>query len=328
MTRISETSTINSLITMLARNRIQVDKYSQQLASGVKVSEPGDSTSSGTISALKGVLDRIESYKRGVTTAQGMLAFQDDVLGQAGDVLVRAKEVAAQGANETMDSVQRAALAEEVFQLRDQMVSLANSTYQGMHIYSGAASDVAPYGTPATYDNGSGAGLSRYVYTTNAGSGTVKSIAVGDNLTVDINTAGNQVFDNAIQGLERLGRALQGYRTEPDTGAPDGSGTAYSMPADYQEQTQDIKKAMDLLDQARQTDIEPERVSVGGRMKRVEIAQSLLEMNSTNSKEELSKMQDADIADAATRLQLAQTALEASMSVTVRALDLSILKYI
>src|SRR5690606_29486905 len=133
---------------------------------------------------------------------------------------------------------------------------------------------------------------------------------------------------NAIAGLERLGRALQGYATTPATGIPDGGGAAYVFPADFSVQTQDIKNAMDLIDVARQQDIMPERVDIAGRQRRIETAESLLSLLKISSEEALDKLQATDVFEAATNLSQAQTALQASLTVSTRVLQMSILDYI
>ena len=328
MTRITENSVARNLLLAVQQNRQMIDKYGNEVSSGLKVADPGDSTFSGTISQLGGTLERLEVLKRAVSNITGMLTFQDDVLSQANELLVRAKEIAAQGANETNSETERAALAEEVFQLRDEMVSLANSKYLGSYIFSGNATDTPAYSAAAYTEGGSAASKERYVYTTALGCDDTRSVEISDGLSLQVNTPGNLIFDNAIQALERLGRSLQGYATTPASGAPDGGGSAYSMPADFSVQTEDIRDAMELLDTARESDIEPQRVNLGGRLKRLETAKSLLEMNITSAKLVLSDLRDADIVDSATNLSMAQTALEASLTVTMQTLNMTILDYL
>ena len=83
-----------------------------------------------------------------------------------------------------------------------------------------------------------------------------------------------------------------------------------------------------MLDTARESDIGPQRVNLGGRLKRLETASSLLGMNVNSTRLVLSDLRDADIVESATNLKMAQTALEASLSVTVQTLNMSILKYL
>ena len=71
-----------------------------------------------------------------------------------------------------------------------------------------------------------------------------------------------------------------------------------------------------------------ERVDLGGKLRRLDTADSLLDLGKVNAQELLDKLQNADTVESASKLQLAQTALTASYTVTSRVLNLSILDYI
>jgi flagellin-like hook-associated protein FlgL len=131
-----------------------------------------------------------------------------------------------------------------------------------------------------------------------------------------------------MEALERLSRSLAGYKTEPATGTPDGTGDPYSYPAEFHTQTEDIKKAIDLLETARNVDMIPERVTLGGKLKRIETGAALLELSKNSAKEVLSRIQDTDEIEVASSLQQAQTALQASYAVTAKVLRMTILDYV
>ncbi|MCB0311202.1 MAG: hypothetical protein KDD42_08200, partial [Bdellovibrionales bacterium] len=217
MSRITEQVTIQRMLQRLNDNRITVDRHAQEVATGLKVVQPGDSNVSGIISNLNGVLERVEGATRTANSVNSVLQAQDDVLGQAAEILVRAKELATQGANGTLSQSERDSIAAEVFEIREHMIGLANTKYQGSYLFHGARTDIPPYSQATNYvEPPAGLGTTRYVYeTASGGSAMQNQVPIGDNLTVTINTPGNQIFDNAIQGLERLGRSLLGYDTLP-----------------------------------------------------------------------------------------------------------------
>jgi len=221
-------------------------------------------------------------------------------------------------------------MAEEIFALRDQIVSLANSKFGGRFIYAGAADDQPAFSPTTAFTNpASGPASVRYAYTTNSGNNLTRSVGVSDNLSVKVNTAGSAVFQNAIFAMERLGRAMAGFRTNPaPPAAPDGSGTAFTFPQDFQQQTQDIQASLDLIETARQQDVMTERVNLGGRLTRVQTAKSILDLTKTNTTTVLSSLQDADITESATKLTQAQTALQASLQITGTLLNQSILNFL
>lgn len=326
--RVSENQTTRQMVSFALENKRRVGQFANQLTSGVKVSKPSDSIDAGTISRYQQQIAKIDTYTTTIAQAKSFLVFQDDIVNQANDLLVRAKEIAQQGANETLSAFARSQLAEEVYQIRDQMAGLANSSYQGKFVYGGTDDDDPPYDqvtytTPAT-----GEANTRYVFDGEAGTLASKSVRVTDEISVSLNTPGDQLFGNSLAALERLSRALAGYSTTPSTGTPDGGGVAYTFPNDYHTQTQDIKACIDLINTARDREVIPERVSLGGRLRRLETGEALLELTKNSAKEVLSRIQDADETEAASNLQQAQTALQASYSVTAKVLRLTILDYI
>jgi flagellar hook-associated protein 3 FlgL len=208
------------------------------------------------------------------------------------------------------------------------MVSLANSTYQGRFVFGGTDDDDPPYDEAAYTEPASGEASKRYVFDNEPGTSTTRTLAVTDDLSISITTPADKVFGTAVESLERLGRSLGGYSTTPASGTPDGGGTAYTFPADYKRQTADVLSTINMIDDARNNDILPERVSVGGRLRRLETGESLLALTKTSAQEVLSRIQDADETESAANLAQAQTALQASYSVTAKVLRLTILDYI
>lgn len=328
MTRVSENQTTRQMVAYALENKRRVAEFSNQLTSGVRVSKPSDSVDAGTISRYQQQIEKLDSYATTIAQAKSFLVFQDDVVNQANELLVRAKEIAQQGANETLSAFSRSQLAEEVYQIRDQMASLANANYQGKFVYGGVDDDDPPYDELTYTEPAIGEANKRFVFDAEPGTDASKVVRVTDEISVSLNTPGNELFGSSLEALERLARALAGYSTTPASGTPDGGGTAYVFPADYQAQTQAIRGTIDLLNTARDRDIIPERVSLGGRLRRLETGQALIELTKNSAKEVLSRIQDADETEAASNLQQAQTALQASYSVTAKVLRLTILDYI
>ena len=325
MSRIAPAATSRAMMMAIERHNERIEKESRAVSSGYKVFDPGDSEQSGTISRFREMISRVAAHQDRLGPIKSMLTFQDEVLKQANESVTRALEIATQGANETVSPEIREQMAEEVYQLRDQLVTLANSTYQGRYIYGGTDDDdppfdaVTPYAIPA-----SGRATERYTHDAEAGTGNSKSAPITDDLTITISTPGNQLFSNAITALERLGRALSGYRTNP----PDASNAAYTMPAEFAEQTAGIKATIDSLKSAREDEIMPEQISLAGRLRRVEIADSVLSLTKSSGQESLSRLQEADVFESASALTSAQSALEASLTITSRILGTSLMDYL
>jgi flagellar hook-associated protein 3 FlgL len=244
---------------------------------------------------------------------------------------VRAKELANQAANEVYSPEQRRALAVEVFALRDALVANANTRVLGRYIYGGSADNAEPYTlaspgytNPATSDPAA----RRYVFTTALGADNGRVARINDSEVMDVTTGGS-FFQGAINALERLGRALEGYRTTPElsTAAPNLGGVAYVFPGEYADQSAAIRDAMNQLDTA-MTTFSDERSSLGGRLNRIAQARALNAIIKENVESNRSGIQDADLAETASNLASLQTGYQALLATGAQINRLSLLDFI
>jgi flagellar hook-associated protein 3 FlgL len=329
--RISENQSVGFLVDQMQANKAKVDQSGREMSSGLKVFEPADTRQSASIVRFQDATARLEGHTKRLASARAQLGFQEQVLDEASNLITRAREIAQQLANESNSVEVRAQVVGEVWALRNQMATLANSTYQGRYIYGGIDDDDPPFEQNTTTYNpfGSNDSQIRYEFDNYDPPPTItnppdRQIQIDDTTSIRISTDGGQVFTGALAALEKLGRALEGYRT--DEGVPDYS--AYTFPADYDAQTEDILEALDALETARVDEIEPERSSIAERQRRIDTAENVLSFTLDSNRQVLSSLRDADITESATNLTLGQTALQASYRVTSQLLNLSILNFI
>ena len=324
-----------------------------QVSSGIKIASASDDPGrAGTITELQATEDRLTRHKERITVAESVLGVQSTVLDQVQDIILRAREIGEQAANGTVPYEVRNALSEEVFQLREQMIGVVNTRFKGSYLYSGTDDDDAPYGVAATGYTNPGvasnelAGI-RYIFDGDrdvadldfaqerAALQTARTINITDTDSVRINSDGGDIFRKAIYGLEKLGRALAGYRTDaapspmdPATDIPNGAGTAYTQPGDFYEQTQDILDSMDILEDASVNSVEIERTSVGSRLARLSEAYSILDVILLDTQKARSGIQDVDMLEAASRLSSMEVSLQALLTSGARINNLSLLNFI
>ncbi len=334
MTRIHENYTDNILRDAF-KNREQVNKYGREVATGYKVLDPGDSNQSGSISQMRETLNEVAGQKKRVGVAMGYFEHQDAAFSDVNEILTRATEIAAQAANETNSAAERTAAAKEVAEIREQLISVANSTYLGRYIFAGSADNNPAYSLDGanTFTSPGDGSLTdaNYAYSTNTGSDQTRSVPITNDLSVQLNQDGSTVFNNAIRGLTELTRALEGYQTVWTTTDPPVPNAAQSdayTADEFNLQTRDIQAAMDTIESAREQDIITARTGIAGRMRRMQSAESLLDLSETSARDVLSTLQDADIVESASLLTEAQIALNASLQVSTGLLDLTILSYV
>lgn len=338
--RVTNYQTTNSFIDLINQNRVALDKTQRQIATGYKTYNPSDDAGrAGTINSLQNTLHRIERHEERVGLTLNLLQTQENVISTTGNTLIRARELATQAANGSISSEVRDQMADEIYQLRDSLVSLANTKHQGMYLYGGKLDSTPPFVLDQTYyTNPADASdtQSHWHFDNPAGSGTIdlgktdtREVNISDTDKIRVNTAGDTIFENAVNALERLGRALRGYRTEPLAGGtPDGLGVAYNLPAEYNLQTQDILAALDMIESARSTEVEKELSSLGSRINRLDQTSSILETLKNDTEQARSKMQDADVFEAASQFSNMQTALEGLLASGSRINNLSLLNFL
>lgn len=364
--RVTQTNLTSAFIEQIQRIRQDIAKTQAQVSSGVRVNSPSDDPArAGIISGLNGKLTRIELHKQRIAYVTNMLSQQETLVAEANNLLIRASEITTQAITETQGVDERRAMAAEIFALRDTMVQLANTKIYGRYIYAGAQDDTAPFqdqqasfpwdepGTLVTPDGTDDPSLVHTLFvipttTTDPNlqqisapydpatefelANVLRTVNISDDQTVRVTSNGLEVFGRAINALERLGRSLSGYRDDntfdPTTGLSNGDGTAYTFPADFQTQTDDLRALFDELETARTEDLIAERQSIGSRMNRVDLAKQILSEVELDTTESRSIHQDADVFDAATRLTQLQTSLEATLASGVQLTQLSLLDFL
>ncbi len=343
--RITNSQVTQTFIDQMFRTRAQLEDTRGELTTGLKVSDPSDDPGrAGTIASLLSTLQQIDGHQQRIGTSLDMLGIQENALTSANEIVVRAKEIAAQAANSSVSPEVRRTMAEEVFQLRDALVSLANTRYQGMYVYGGLDDDDPPVDANSSfYTNppaASPAPAAKIHYSfdaasSNPGQDQTRSVQISNTDSIRINTPGQQVFGDAINNLERLGRALAGYQTnlvdsdgDTEVDDPDGTGAAYTFPADAAQQLSDIQATIDAIENARANDLEPEISSIGARSARLQQAQTILASLKETTEQARSRIQDADFAESASKFANLQTALQALLASGAKINNLSLLDYL
>ena len=176
--RITQQTLTSGVLGNLQGNLARMQKLQEQLSSGKAISKPSDSPT-GAVSALRLRTDirRSEQMARNADDGIGWLSTTDTTLTSTLDVVRRARELTLRGANASSSGPDRAAMAAEMRQLREQAMSLANTDYLGTPIFGGTA------GGEVAYAGG--------VFQGNAGAIT-RGVAPG--VEVQVNTTGVTAF--------------------------------------------------------------------------------------------------------------------------------------
>ncbi|MFW6236006.1 MAG: flagellar hook-associated protein FlgL [Desulfovibrionales bacterium] len=140
--RVSHRNLYAGFIDSLNRSTAQLHELNLQGSTQKKVNRPSDDPQ-GTARILqyRDSLNQLGRYRENVDTAKGWLNLADSTLLEVNNLIIRARELAEQGATGTYSADNREQMSYEARQLFEQMVSLANTSFEGQSIFAGHKTD-------------------------------------------------------------------------------------------------------------------------------------------------------------------------------------------
>jgi flagellar hook-associated protein 3 FlgL len=156
-----------------------------ELSTGRSVNTPSDNPAAAAqIVQNHDQSSQVDSYQQSMSTLSGQFQTADATISSVITELQRALTLGVQAANQgTLNDADRSAIASELQGIQTQLVSLANTTYQGKFIFSGTA-QTQPFVVDATVPSGV-----RY-----AGNTGVNDVTVGNGYQLQVNLPGSQLF--------------------------------------------------------------------------------------------------------------------------------------
>lgn len=284
------------LLAALDNTALEQNTALMQIASGRRVDKPSDDPSAAAILIGNQMqTDQTAAYIQNSQSIQAQLSSADSTLNSVVLALQRAISLGVQGATGTLSDSNRASLINELQGIQQQLIGMANLSYQGQFVFGGTANNTQPYVVDATQPSG-------VRYDGNAGT---NSVAVGNGVDLQVNLPGSRIF--TAPGRDMF-QAVQDLITSLQAGpATDAAVTGVRTAFDH---------------------VTAQRVFYGNAMKQLDSQQTYL----NNQKLQLSQQQDAvggaDLAEAATRLINAQNARSATLSATARISQMNLFDYL
>lgn len=276
----------------------------QKLSTGNQITKPSDDPA-GTVRALelRGDLKRNAQYARSQSDATGWLSVADTTYGQITDLVQKVRTLTVQASNtgaSTGDSAK--AIANEIVAIRDAIVKLANTSYNGQPIFGGTTIYGQAGGPEAPFAaDGSGA----IVY--QGDNGTVQR-TIGNKNQVQINQTGETAFGADGSNLFDLLDSIVQDLNDPSIAQP-------------------APDAISKIDAALGS-VTAARAQSGAALARVEAAQATGATDKIAIKTNLSQIQDIDLAEVAIAMNTAQVVYQASLQTTANIRQLSLLNYL
>jgi flagellar hook-associated protein 3 FlgL len=149
------TSTIYSNQTLSIENlESQYELQGQELSTGIALNEPSDDpTLIGQDLSVRNDSAVTTQIGQNLTGLNNLLSTTDSTLSNLTSILQSSRNLAIEGASDTVTAAQRASIGQQVNQLLNEAIGLANTQYDGKYIFSGTAAAsgselVTPVGNP------------------------------------------------------------------------------------------------------------------------------------------------------------------------------------
>lgn len=304
MLRVTSNMMNSQLLLNLNRNARTMNDTQLQLSSGRKINKPSDDPVGITYSLrYRAELSSNEQYTKNVDSALSWLDYNDTVLGQAGDVVQKIRELTVKASTGTNPQSALDSINSEVMQLKEQLVDIANSTLNGKYIFNGEQYNTKPYdfakGADGTYD------VSKPITTD---TGQIQFI-VGEDVRMPISTTGNDVFgktgdaDNLFAIINNLSVGLKAGDLKAVSGQ------------------------LDIIDTRMET-ILSARSEIGAKTNRVELMQDRLSDLNINLTDLQAKTEDADYEGLIMNSKIQENIYNASLSVGAKIISTTLVDFI
>lgn len=294
MMRVATTQQFTLAQSTINNRRTELLRVQEQIATGRRINTfAEDPVASRKVLQEQGTLRATESWRRTSGEAQILLETADSVLASTGDALDRAYELAVQMANDTYSLENRQNAAEEVRQLRERVVELANSERNGRTLFSGLGNQPDPFALDGTFSGDTGR----------------LQVPVGRRAFLDATLGGGEPFLDAAGGRNTIETLAE---------------------LEARILTNDGAQVSDLLDEVQGTidRAAASRQQIGNRLLRLDNVKDALDRAELAANTTLASERDTDIADAVVKLRESETGLQAALSITGRLDDLSLLNFL
>lgn len=270
---------LNDLAGSLDTASASEQRLTEELASGSRVNQLSDDpVAAGENVLLSAQIGSDDSFSQSASSTQSLLQVGDSALSSVVSQLTSAISLATEANNGTMNASDLESVSNQLVGIRDEVLSLANTTYLGRFIFSGSQGGAAPYtlnttGAPAA--------------ATYQGDNNVSYLETPNGQKIQMNIPGSQIFSaSGSDVLGTLNALIADY----------SSGTA-APTADA-----DAQQLSTVLSHVSQ-----QRILLDNSLSRLSSAESYTQSQATQLTTTQTTLMQADVAQIATQLSTAET---------------------
>jgi flagellar hook-associated protein 3 FlgL len=212
-------------------------RLTTQLSSGLKLTQlSDDAVAAANNVGLASAISRTDSFVKNSTQEQSLMQVTDNALGEVVSHVTSAISLAVQASNGTLSGQSLRSIQAQVASLRDSVMALANTSYEGHYVFSGSQGGTKPFTQDSTIDP---------AVATYHGDAVMNTMQTPDGQAVGVNVTGDQIFQGS--GGDLLG-TLNKLVSDLGTAASGGSAmSSASATANLQADTAALTGALGVV---------------------------------------------------------------------------------
>ncbi len=295
--RVTNRLMADTVLNSLYKNTQQLFKLQEVVSSQKRINRPSDDPiGTGKILEYRKLLSSIDQYKENITRGKTQIDLTESCLEAIDDLVLKARRTAVEQSAGSLEN--RTIAAQQVKNIYDQILQLANTRLGDTYILSGHQTDTAPFSRDAAYNA-----------TYHGDDGDLR-IIVGANLNKKINVTGEDALRSGVNVFDALRDLINGLE-DPDTTA----GTAQIAAQ--------VTPLSNALNQIKAVRAEAASTFIGLKTTENQLANFKL-----NVEDMLYDTENADIAQAIAELQIQKTAYETSLATAAKILQRSLMDFL
>jgi flagellar hook-associated protein 3 FlgL len=287
----------------------------EQISSNKRILRPSDDPT-GTSRAMgaRDHLVRLDQYETTINHGDVWTNITTSSLDNATQVYERVNEIAISADDGTKSAADLIAMAEELEQLLQHIVQISNTANQGLYIFGGGKTQTPPFRTEIDTQTGRITGVFYQ------GDSAVRKIKTQDHGATKLNILGSNAGDPSKQGaFIDSASGANAFSTIMDL----RDKLLHNNTVGISGTTGDLAKITQVAQ-----GLSASQVRLGGTQKILDLDRNLITEQNSNVSEFLSRVEDADAAQAILELNNAQSVYEAALAAGGRILQQGLLNFI
>jgi len=286
------------ILTELYLSQSQEQTALEQMASGQLINMPSDNPA-GAATLVENLAEQnqTDQFLQNTSTVEGLLQTADSTLSSVVDALNQAISLGVQGGSSTATLDNQQQIAQQVQGIQNQVLQLANTSYQGSYIFAGTATTTVPFTANPSAPDG----------VTYNGNNNTNMVEIAQGRSVQTNLPGSQLFQGSggdvMGSLQQLVTALQSGNITSIDNATTQLGTALNY-------------------------VSQQRVFYGNAVDQLTSNQSFLQQEQVNLQSQENTVDGVNMAQAATNLSQAQVTQNATLAALAKIIPVTLLDYL